>query len=100
MRGCGLAEAASPMTERLRGRRRFSRLAGPTRRPHLLRMAAAVTLLASVLTSVAAALTPGPALGATYQDWPMFLQNPQRTAATVDPKLSVASASTLKLKFA
>jgi outer membrane protein assembly factor BamB len=30
----------------------------------------------------------------------MFLQNPARTAATVDPKLSVSNASTLKLKFA
>jgi outer membrane protein assembly factor BamB len=30
----------------------------------------------------------------------MFLQNPQRTNATVDPKLSVSSAATLKVKFA
>jgi outer membrane protein assembly factor BamB len=30
----------------------------------------------------------------------MFLQNPERTAATVDPKLSVSSAATLKEKLA
>ena len=30
----------------------------------------------------------------------MFLQNTSRTAATVDPKLSVAKAPTLKLKWA
>ena len=30
----------------------------------------------------------------------MFLQNPERTNATVDPRLSVANASTLKLKWA
>ena len=30
----------------------------------------------------------------------MFMQNPQRTNATVDPKLSVSTASTLKEKFA
>ena len=40
-----------------------------------------------------------PASASSYQDWPMFLQNPARTAATVDPKLSVANAPTLKLKW-
>jgi outer membrane protein assembly factor BamB len=64
------------------------------------RAAIALTLLASVLSAVTAAVAPAPAIAASYQDWPMFLQNPERTAATTDPKLSVASAPTLKLKFA
>jgi len=66
----------------------------------LFRVAVAITLLASVLSAVTAAVAPAPATAASYQDWPMFLQNPERTAATTDPKLSVASAPTLKLKFA
>jgi len=45
------------------------------------RAAIALTLLASVLSAVTAAVAPAPAIAASYQDWPMFLQNPERTAA-------------------
>ena len=69
-------------------------------RSRILSAAAAVLLAASVLSAVTAVFTHARAVAASYQDWPMFLQNPARTAATVDPKLSVSSASTLKLKFA
>ena len=61
--------------------------------------AMAVVLAASILTGLTAIFTNVSAEASPYQDWPMFLQNPARTAATVDPKLSVSSASTLKLKF-
>src|SRR6266404_6373951 len=55
-------------------------------------------LLASLMFGLAA-ISPQGASAATYQDWPMFLQNQARTAATTDPKLSVSTAATLKLKF-
>src|SRR5260370_29627052 len=55
-------------------------------------------LLASLMFGLAA-IGPQGASAAAYQDWPMFLQNPARTAATTDPKLSVSTAATLKLKF-
>jgi outer membrane protein assembly factor BamB len=59
-----------------------------------------MVLVASVSSAVmAVGGAPAPASAASYQDWPMFLQNPQRTAATTDPKLNAASAPTLKLKF-
>jgi len=61
-------------------------------------LVASVIVMASCVTAVAA--SGRPAAAATYQDWPMFLQNPARTNATTDPKLSVAKASTLKLKWA
>src|ERR1035441_7133610 len=32
------------------------------------------------LRAVTAAVAPAPAIAASYQDWPMFLQNPERTA--------------------
>jgi outer membrane protein assembly factor BamB len=48
----------------------------------------------------AAVFSTLPAAAASYQDWPMFLQNTSRTNATTDPALSVAKASTLKLKWA
>ena len=64
---------------------------------------AAIRIVAVVLPAAAVVASPAvhavPASAATYQDWPMFLQNSARTAATVDPKLSVASAPTLKLKW-
>src|SRR5690242_18350686 len=60
----------------------------------------AVLLLASALSAVSVVFTHARARAVSYQDWPMFLQNPARTGATVDPKLSVSSAATLKLKFA
>ena len=89
------------ITDRVGGGRLASiRTARRRGRPHRFGVAVAVMFLASILTPVTAALTPAPATAASYQDWPMFLQNPARTAATVDPKLGVASASTLKLKFA
>ena len=66
----------------------------------ILGAAGVLMLVASILSAVAAAAgAPAPASAASYQDWPMFLQNPQRTGATTDPKLSVASAPSLKLKF-
>ena len=46
------------------------------------------------LTSAAALAAPGPA-----QDWPTFLQNDTRTAATTDPNMSAATASALKLDW-
>ncbi len=53
-----------------------------------------------VVTAIVTLSTIGrSAFAATYQDWPTFLQNPSRTAATSDPNLSVASASALKLKW-
>ena len=54
-------------------------------------------LVASIL--VFDGLAPSPAAAVAYQDWPTFLQNPGRTGATVDPNLSVANASLLKLKW-
>jgi len=68
-----------------------------------LRIFLALLVTASTLsgfTAVLAIIADSPANAASYQDWPMFLQNPQRTAATVDPKLSVSTAGTLKVKFA
>jgi outer membrane protein assembly factor BamB len=103
---------AAPIAGRFRGGRfasfRAARIVAfgafrSARRASLMRragVAVAAMLLTSVLTPVTAALTQGPAVAASYQDWPMFLQNAQRTAATADPRLSVASAPTLKLKFA
>lgn len=92
---------ALPMADRFRGGRFVAlRIARQGRRSPRVSAVAVVMLLASLLAPVAASLTPAPATAASYQDWPMFLQNPARTAATVDPKLSVASAPTLKLKFA
>ncbi|MBV9384297.1 MAG: PQQ-like beta-propeller repeat protein, partial [Streptosporangiaceae bacterium] len=61
--------------------------------------AAAVLLAASVLTAFTAVFTRTSASAASYQDWPMFLQNPSRTAATADPKLNASSVPALKLKF-
>ena len=77
---------------------------GTVVRPMLRRLRlAAIRIVAVALPAAALAASPAvhavPASAATYQDWPMFLQNSARTAATVDPKLSVASAPTLKLKF-
>ena len=62
------------------------------------RLVGAVIVAASGLT--AAVFSTLPAAAASYQDWPMFLQNTSRTNATTDPALSVAKASTLKLKWA
>ncbi|MGO8957337.1 MAG: PQQ-binding-like beta-propeller repeat protein, partial [Streptosporangiaceae bacterium] len=64
---------------------------------------AAIRIVAVTLPAAALVASPAvhavPASASSYQNWPMFLQNPARTAATVDPKLSVASAATLKLKW-
>ena len=73
-------------------------------RPALRRLRRAVIRGAAVALPAAAlvagpAVHPAPAAASSYQDWPMFLQNPARTAATVDPKLSVANAPTLKVKW-
>ncbi|HEY2638781.1 MAG TPA: PQQ-binding-like beta-propeller repeat protein [Streptosporangiaceae bacterium] len=77
---------------------------GTVARPMLRRLRwAAIRIVAVVLPAAAVVASPAvhavPASAASYQDWPMFLQNSARTAATVDPKLSVASAPTLKLKW-
>jgi len=64
--------------------------------PRWLVATAAMALSASGLSAVAG---PPSAGAASYQDWPTFLQNNGRTAATVDPSLSVANSSTLKLKW-
>lgn len=60
-------------------------------------VAAALALTASTLAGFATASAP--AVAATYQDWPTYLQNTSRTAATTDPNLSVANASLLKLNW-
>ena len=57
-------------------------------------MISAVALVAAILSMVTGALLSTPAAAISYQDWPTFLQNPARTNATVDPKLSVANAPT------
>ncbi len=64
-----------------------------------LRLVAAVVIAVSSFAVLTFALTR-PAAAASYQDWPMFLQNTSRTNATVDPNLSVAKASILKEKWA
>ena len=48
-----------------------------------------LVFLASLLSGVVVSFAPK-ASAASYQDWPMFLQNPARSASTVDPKLSIA----------
>jgi len=65
-----------------------------------IRLFLVFVLIASFMCGFASTFGAPSASAQSYQDWPMFLQNPARTAATVDPKLSVASAATLKLKFA
>jgi hypothetical protein len=50
----------------------------------------AVVLAASALTAPTAIFTRVTADALPYQDWPMFLQNPLRTAATTDPKPNVS----------
>jgi outer membrane protein assembly factor BamB len=63
-------------------------------------LSAGMLLAATIVSTTAvAALTAQSASAVSYQDWPTFLQNNGRTSATVDPKLSVANASTLKLKW-
>jgi hypothetical protein len=42
----------------------------------------------------------GTAAATQYQNWPMFLQNPGRSGATVDPLLSVSRSSDLMVKWA
>ena len=72
---------------------------GPSRLRRLLRITVALVIVASsCLTLVITAARP--AAAASYQDWPMFLQNTSRTNATVDPNLTVAKAPTLKEKWA
>ena len=65
-----------------------------------IRLCLAFVLIASFVYGFTATIGAGSASASSYQDWPMFLQNPARTAATVDPRLNVAAAATLKLKFA
>ena len=50
---------------------------------------------AGVVTTAATRARAG-----TYQNWPTFLQNTARTAATTDPVLSIANAPALALKWA
>ena len=71
---------------------------GRRRRTVMVRAVLAVIVVVSGLATVA--VTARPAAAASYQDWPMFLQNASRTDATVDPNLSVAKASILKEKWA
>jgi outer membrane protein assembly factor BamB len=65
-----------------------------------LRIGISIILAATALTGFSVIFAGQAAQAVSYQDWPMFLQNPARTAATVDPKLSVSTANTLKVKFA
>src|SRR5436190_13483086 len=60
-------------------------------------LATSVVLVAVALTPIIS--LPSPAVAASYQDWPTFLHDPARSAATGDPNLSVAKASLLKLKW-
>ncbi|MGO8956361.1 MAG: PQQ-binding-like beta-propeller repeat protein [Streptosporangiaceae bacterium] len=54
-------------------------------------------LIAGTGNGAAASVHPA---AARYQNWPMFLQNTSRTAATTDPVLSLAKAPDLTLKWA
>jgi outer membrane protein assembly factor BamB len=58
-----------------------------------------LTLLISLMYAIVTSPNAPSAGAASYQDWAMFLQNLSRTAATVDPNLSVANAATLKVKW-
>ncbi len=83
---------------------RYANRSATAVRPVLHRVRRAVIRIVAVALPAAAlvassAVHSAPASAASYQDWPMFLQNAARTSATVDPKLSVASAPTLKLKW-
>ncbi len=64
----------------------------------VLRLVLVVVVAVSGLAAVVSVAKP--AAAASYQDWPMFLQNAARTNATVDPNLSVAKAPILKQKYA
>src|SRR3954452_10462909 len=57
----------------------------------------ALALLAAALVVTSA---PQRASATSYQDWPTFLGNSRRTAATTDPNLSVAATPLLKLHWA
>ena len=81
----------------VRGGPGIRRRAGGASPATVLRVSLAVVVLAAGLVTMV--VTAKPATAATYQDWPMFLQNTSRTNATVDPNLSVAKAPTLKLKW-
>ena len=54
-------------------------------------------LVAGTASGAAASVHPH---AAAYQNWPMFLQNTSRTAATTDPVLSLAKAPDLTVKWA
>jgi len=59
-------------------------------------------LTAGTASGAAANARPAPAAppnASAYQDWPMFLQNSARTAATTDPALTLAKAPALALKW-
>ena len=61
-----------------------------------VRVALAAAVAAGVLGLTAlSGATAGatPAAAASAQDWPMFLQNAQRTNATVDATLTVVSSA-------
>ncbi|HEY3831147.1 MAG TPA: PQQ-binding-like beta-propeller repeat protein, partial [Acidimicrobiia bacterium] len=75
-------------------------MAGGSGRCRLRRVASTLCIAALVGGVLASAAVSAPAVSAvTYQDWPMFLQNSSRTAATVDPNLTAAEAPLLKLKW-
>jgi outer membrane protein assembly factor BamB len=59
-------------------------------------LAAAVVVL-SMLGAVSGVPSGSTAFGASSQDWPMFLHDSARSAATTDANLSVANAPALKL---
>ncbi|MBV9855757.1 MAG: PQQ-binding-like beta-propeller repeat protein [Streptosporangiaceae bacterium] len=69
----------------------------------VLLLLAALTAGAAATAGVAAASSLHPAAprasAVAYQDWPMFLQNAARTAATTDPVLSIANAPALGMKW-
>jgi hypothetical protein len=76
---------------------------GPHRRASRGRRARLVLLLAPVFVCLVGLLSlpsRGTAAATQYQNWPMFLQNPGRSGATVDPLLSVSRSSDLMVKWA
>ncbi|HEX9069765.1 MAG TPA: PQQ-binding-like beta-propeller repeat protein, partial [Ktedonobacterales bacterium] len=59
----------------------------------------ALTALLTLLLSVGTVTFAPPAFAAANEDWPTFLHDPQRTAASGETILSTANAATLKLRW-
>lgn len=64
-----------------------------------VRAVVAAFLIGSLLALLGASSDRATAAPITYPDWPMFLQGPERSAATTDPALSTTNAQNLTLKW-